>query len=162
MTEIWTNCTVADGYAVSSKGRVYSQPRTIQTSKGKRRVEGRFLKPGRRPSGHVTVNIGGRSWDIHQLVLRAFVGAPPDGMMCRHLNGVPDDNRLENLTYGTRGENMQDRKHHGVINKLTVPQIRDIKTALGEGKTLQSIADRFDVSVSLIHNIKQGGVHADV
>lgn len=35
------------------------------------------------------------------------------GTDVRHLNGDRDDNRLENLTYGTRSENEYDKIAHG-------------------------------------------------
>lgn len=46
---------------------------------------------------------------IHHLVLEAFVGPCPDGMEARHLNDDPQDNRLENLAWGTKAENAADR-----------------------------------------------------
>ena len=50
---------------------------------------------------------------VHGLVLAAFVGPRPDGMVTRHLNGNGADNRLANLRYGTQVENAQDRIDHG-------------------------------------------------
>ena len=35
----------------------------------------------------------------------AFVGLPPKGMECDHINRVRDDNRLENLRWVTKIEN---------------------------------------------------------
>lgn len=45
---------------------------------------------------------------VHTLVLLAFVGPRPPGMVARHLNDNPRDNRLENLKWGTRSENGAD------------------------------------------------------
>lgn len=50
---------------------------------------------------------------VHCLVLTCFIGPCPPGMECRHLNGMPSDNRLSNLAWGTRLENAHDRKLHG-------------------------------------------------
>ena len=50
---------------------------------------------------------------VHHLVLLAFVGPKPGGMVTRHLNGDPGDNRLTNLVYGTQSENMYDKVAHG-------------------------------------------------
>lgn len=54
---------------------------------------------------------------VHRLVLEAFVGKCPDKMHARHLNGNPSDNRVENLAWGTRSENMMDRVRHGTSNR---------------------------------------------
>jgi hypothetical protein len=50
---------------------------------------------------------------VHVLVMLAFVGPRPEGMDIRHLNGIRTDNRLHNLCYGTRSENVQDAIKHG-------------------------------------------------
>ncbi|MDE2095631.1 MAG: HNH endonuclease [Patescibacteria group bacterium] len=52
---------------------------------------------------------------VHRLVLEAFIGPCPPGMECRHLNGNRSDNRLENLCWGTRIENVEDKRKHGTI-----------------------------------------------
>ena len=44
----------------------------------------------------------------HVWVLEAFVGPRPKGAVARHLNDDPVDNRLENLSWGSRTENMED------------------------------------------------------
>lgn len=49
---------------------------------------------------------------VHRLVMTAFEGES-DLTDIRHLNGNPSDNRLSNLAYGTRSENMMDAVHHG-------------------------------------------------
>jgi hypothetical protein len=75
---------------------------------GRRKVTGKVLSPGSNNSGHVTVALGkGNSKTVHSLVLLAFVGPRPDKHDVLHLNHIPFDNRLSNLRYGTRSENMK-------------------------------------------------------
>ena len=50
---------------------------------------------------------------VHRLVAAAFLGPCPDGQEVLHGNGQRLDNRLENLRYGTRQENVMDTIRHG-------------------------------------------------
>ena len=45
---------------------------------------------------------------VHQLVLNAYLPKPSEDLEVLHINSVPADNRLENLAWGTRKENMND------------------------------------------------------
>jgi hypothetical protein len=108
--EVWKLVPEYDGkYEVSDQGRVRSFQRYLQ---------GRILRPGRMPSGHLSVALGrGNSQCVHKLVLLAFVGAAPERHECLHINGIPDDNRLSNLRWGTRSENMKDAYAHGARDR---------------------------------------------
>jgi hypothetical protein len=46
---------------------------------------------------------------IHRLVLETFVGPPPDGYECDHIDRNPKNNRLENLRWVTHYDNMQNK-----------------------------------------------------
>lgn len=46
---------------------------------------------------------------IHRIVVSSFVGPIPDGMQINHINGIRDDNRLENLEIVTPAENVRDQ-----------------------------------------------------
>lgn len=113
MVERWLPVAGFEGaYEVSDQGRVRSLDRFVrlvaQGVETQRRVHSRVLKPGASRSGHLSVAIGrGNSRLVHQLVLEAFVGPRPAGHECLHDNHVPSDNRLTNLHYGTRSENVK-------------------------------------------------------
>lgn len=105
-------------YEVSSIGRVRSLDRTIRRGGGywPTRIQGQLLNPVA-INGYRRVNLGRPghqelAW-VHRLVCKAFYGEPGPGQEVRHLNGVPGDNRLENLAWGSRSENAQDRLRHG-------------------------------------------------
>jgi len=112
-TERWKPIPGHGGdYEVSNLGRVRSH-------KG-RRVQ--IIKQAVAATGYrrLTLSRNGvhTSRSVHQLVLEAFVGPRPDGMVTRHLNDVPYDNRLENLTWGTRAENEDDKRRNGGTQRL--------------------------------------------
>lgn len=114
MKEIWKNVVGHEGaYQVSNKGRVRSLNRWVVATRDsgthKRFYRGKLLKPGAQlKSGHVTVALGkGNSRPVHQLVLEAFRGPCPAGMESLHKNLKSNDNRLSNLKWGTRSENLK-------------------------------------------------------
>lgn len=104
-------------YDVSNRGEVRSLPREVQGTR-KYTTKGGPLKGSTHKSGHISVSlsIGGvrKREYIHRLVYQEFVGEIPDGMEIRHLNGVPSDNRLENLRIGTRTDQRNDDIRNGV------------------------------------------------
>lgn len=77
----------------------------------------RMIKSAETGNGYLSYNIclkGKRkTCSAHRLVLTAFVGNPPDGYECAHLNGNKKDNRIENLKWVTRKENHSHKKLHG-------------------------------------------------
>jgi hypothetical protein len=107
--EEWRPIDGYDGvYEVSNMGNVRSWTA---------RSNGKLLRSRAQRDGHILVNLAknGRqtTYQIHRLVAEAFLGPMPSGLETRHLNGIPSDNRLANLAYGTRQENMRDKIIHG-------------------------------------------------
>lgn len=88
-------------YEVSDQGHVRNQ-------------RGHILKPAQGAQGYLGLSLVGPGWvKVHHLVLAAFVGPRPQGLLTRHLDGDPANNRLANLTYGTKSENAYDSVAHG-------------------------------------------------
>lgn len=117
--ERWLSIPEWEGlYEVSDHGAVRSLDRVLVGPSGRRRrFQGKPLQTFNTASGYPSLHLyrnGRRSnRSVHELALLAFVGSRPDGMVTRHLNGDPSDNRLTNLAYGTGRENMLDRTRHG-------------------------------------------------
>ena len=103
------------GYRVSSDGRVES----CWTRRGRLCVPVETwlpLKPILR-NGYPTVNLarGGKktACKIHRLVLEAFVGPCPEGMLACHNDGDRANSRVENLRWDTPKANSDDTLRHG-------------------------------------------------
>lgn len=110
--EQWRSVVGFPNYEVSDLGRV------------RRRESGRVLKLILR-DGHGKYLVACMSAypkvhqrPVHQLVMHAFVGSQAKGIEVRHLDGVPTNNRLSNLAYGTKSDNMQDAIRHGTFPLL--------------------------------------------
>lgn len=119
--EIWKPVVGYEGsYEVSSLGRVRSLPRTVMRRNGSPQTwPGKILtQSSNRGYKLATLSVPGeghRTLKVHQLVARAFHGEPEPGQEVRHSNDVRDDNRAENLLWGTRYENMQDAIRNGAF-----------------------------------------------
>ena len=169
--EEWRDIPGYEGrYQVSNMGRVRSVDHFVNgichfTNKPFiRKIKGQILRPGRYcKSGHLSVILGHRTSGkpVHQLVLLAFVGKPPKGMEVLHRNGNPIDNRLDNLHYGTRTENILDvYKQGGKWRKLSTDDVQAIRFGLYCGIRGTELARMFEVSPSTISAIRKGRVYS--
>lgn len=120
-TEEWRLIPGFPGYEASTTGCVRSVERRVsQVRYGKIHY---ITKPAtvlatRDQSGYSVVQL--RRADrrptakvVSRLVLMAFTGEDIPGLDCCHINGDRQDNRPENLRWGTRQENVDDMLRHG-------------------------------------------------
>lgn len=99
--EIWKPIPNHEGYEVSNNGNV----RTLKN-------KGRLLTPTvLLPKGYLRVKLCDygkeRKWMVHRLVAMAFMPDFDESLQVNHINGIRNDNRLENLECCTSSENMQ-------------------------------------------------------
>lgn len=167
--EVWKDIPGHEGnYQVSDKGRVrsldrYSTGRSRKGNEFKRLLKGKVLKPAVYcKTGHLSLPLGRgtHGLPVHQLVLLAFEGPCPEGLEVRHLNGESQDNRLTNLKYGTRTENILDVYHQGKRwRKLNIKDVQEIRRRLAEKERVVLIAEDFNVSAVTIYNIRKGTIY---
>lgn len=141
-------------YAISRDGRVWSFPRRGSHHKGI------WLAPNKMKNGYLTVGLcqKGKVFRkyIHRLVLESYVGNSKNHH-ARHLNGLSIDNRLENLVWGTRKENEQDKLLHGSRHvgekhsnaKLTAQKVRQLIYEHRTGLfSFGELAVQFNISIT--------------
>lgn len=154
------------GYQVGNDGSVRSR-----RDHGLLRSHWHLLNPSSDRCGYLRVRLRNferaRRYLVHRLVLEAFVEPCPDGMQCRHLDGVKTNNSLGNLCWGTPLENADDSKRLGVLGrncgevngraKLTDDKVREIKSLCKQGLSKVMIAKQFEVHWTRIFSIARGG-----
>lgn len=113
--EIWDDCGF--GYFISNLGRVKSK------KKGKWGNNPEVIKKQRLDIGGylvITLNINRlrKHTKVHRLMAKAFIPNPDNKRTVNHINGIRNDNRLENLEWATHSEQnihsfrVLKRKHH--------------------------------------------------
>lgn len=121
-SEQWKPVVGYEGYyEVSDHGRVRSMEREVTRRNGvKMSVQQRVLKLIAKPDGYLVV---GLSKDgvikmrlVHRLVLEAFVGPCPEGMVTCHYDDIPENNHISNLRWDTEGANALDKVRNGNHN----------------------------------------------
>ena len=101
MKEIWKIVTVNEDYEVSNIGNVRSNkgktPRVLKPfaygAKKDENTRGKYL------SVTLMKNGIGKSYAVHRLVALAFIPNPDNLPQVNHINGVRNDNRVENLEW---------------------------------------------------------------
>jgi hypothetical protein len=147
--EIWKSIPGFPRYQVSNNGRVYSE------------YCGRILKPGLcKGYRHIVLSTGGqrKGMFVHVLMLLAFVGPRPLGADACHNNTDKSDNRLSNLRWASRSDNLIDtiragKGAHAKLNEATVRKARNMHAA---GLSYRDIASRFGVDESCIYQLIRG------
>jgi len=113
--EIWKDVPQYEGiYQVSNKGRVKSLDRLNSSD---RKCKGSILKLQKTGNGYLKIelykNNSYKRFSVHRLVMSCFKG--DSELVVDHINGVKDDNRLENLRYLTNRDNVS----RGMLNKTS-------------------------------------------
>jgi len=157
-------------YYVSSSGRVRREtPSAWDARRGNR-----FLRGSVDSNGYISValyfGVKRKVRGVHQLVADAFLGTRPDGKEVNHIDSNKHNNRVENLEYVTKDENLRHAIRAGVRwvpsgenckqTKLTLDQVRQIKEVSPGAKIPYGLAKKmaieFGVSRSAITAVHNG------
>ena len=169
MVESWINIEGFEGYyQVSNSGKVNSIGWDHINEKGRRRVRNPVMLKPENNKGYHRVDLRKNGFKkrilVHRLVAGAFIDNPDNKSFVNHINGIKNDNRVENLEWCTYSENNQ----HAYDNKLTTPahgenhvcaklslsEVLEIKERLINGEKVTKLARDFKVSHATISNIR--------
>ena len=132
--ECWKPVKGFESYQISDHGRLRSKV-------------GRLMRPSKLRRGHLRVSLNRDktrfSFQVHHLVLIAFVAPRPEGLEGLHNNDDPADNCFKNLRWGTHSDNMKDAVKNGRMLHVHPKAIREeIVAAIGDGASVREEAQR--------------------
>lgn len=153
-----------DLYHVSNFGLVKSLEKIVYCKWGNKKIlRERILKNSEKINDYVNVTLSKngkiKRIPVHRLIAVAFIPNPEKKPFVNHINGIKNDNRIENLEWCTASENMihafktklqiplkgTDLKH----SKLTEKQVLEIRK-IGKSEKLKNLAFKYKVSIDTI------------
>lgn len=167
MQETWKTIPTHPDYEVSDQGRVRSKQRWVPYRDGRKRQHHSCMMHVYHCDGYALVALGGfkkaRQYRIHRLMAETFLPNPDKLEQVNHKNCDTLDNRLENLEWMSRRDNVD----HGVdkhrFAKLSVETIIAIHRGYHEQRlSLVELTKAFDVTIRPISDIVHGRRHIHV
>lgn len=149
-------------YGVNYYGKVWSYRSNV------------FLKQKLHKFGYCEVNlkVNGKqeTLKVHRLLAILFIPNPENKPCVNHINGIKDDNRIENLEWCTHMENIRHAVSTGLIKittnqlisasrsgkstrKLSYNQANDIRNLFKEKFSRKELSKMFNVSTDVINLI---------
>lgn len=124
MDEIWKDIDGYNGvYQVSNFGRIRSNGfKYVQrSSRGKlveKYAQPKIMAQAYTVEGYLVVTLfkngKPRQYKVHRLIAESFIPNPENKPVINHINGIKDDNRIENLEWCTVQENTQHAHDTGL------------------------------------------------
>lgn len=173
MEEIWKDIPGYSKYTVSNLGRIKSKPREYKQWRGGIvKKDSVIRKAQKNHRGYDRIQLyddhgNFKIHSVHRIVASAFIPNPENKPQVNHINGVRNDNRVENLEWVTGSENMVHAIKTGLqkvvpsyLSKKAKFNLEDLskiyKDYYVNNKRVKLIAIENEIQVSHCYSILRG------
>lgn len=146
-------------YLCDRLGNIYTKGPKGNSAKADGSI--RFLKPYKKHNGYLCVKFGKKHHHVHRLILSTWTYESK--LECNHINGNKIDNRLENLEWVTKSQNMLHSTRvlgqkpgvgeNSYCNKLLNKDVIEIRRLRSKGWTFEKIAKKYNMNRSWIYRV---------
>ena len=168
--EIWKDIPGYEGlYQASTLGNIRSLDKIVPkwNKPYKRKVKGKILKKNLINGGYLAISLHKnkeqKSYKISRLIAKTFIPNPNNKPEVNHINSIRTDDRVSNLEWCTRSENMLHSYKYGnntqvgsnnASSKLTDEKVIKMRSMYKTKKYKQKeLAKIFNVSKITAHNV---------
>lgn len=108
---------------VNNMGDIFTTHKNKIRSNGKKdNRKGKKLKPATDKDGYLRITLTNngkrKSYHVHRLVARTFLDNYDENLQVNHINGIKNDNRIDNLEMVTLQQNIEHSIKAGLKPKL--------------------------------------------
>jgi hypothetical protein len=112
----------------------------VKVFSNSKHAKGRELSQFLNPSGYLRVKMNNKSYEIHRIVAKFFIGERPEGLCVNHIDGNKLNNKPSNLEYITISENVKHAISSGLHVCCTPEKIGTYK----DGRTRDKVKYKHD------------------
>lgn len=141
-------------YFVTKDGKIFSKRKFSSLT------ELKLSRGGHK--GYLKVRVSKKDMFVHRLVAIAYIPNPDNKEVVNHINGIKDDNRLENLEWCTRSENCKhayDTGLHipytGLKDKGNNKFYKEWNNLIKQGVSMRKIAKQYGTNHRTVGRVVQ-------